>query len=169
MKLISKPPFLFHGSCIQNIDFLRPEKLTFHDPNDEALVYATPSRAYSSCFILSWDDRWATVQFLYGEDIFYFIFRKSVPIEDRDQSGSIYTVASTDFDFHPERSMKHFEWSANIAQKVITEEKYTSGLEAMIQNNIQFIPLEDRLFDAYMQMDMHERDKILIAHIDQKK
>lgn len=158
---MQRPEMLFHGSVCQDIDYLEPRGLTVRQADEGSVVFATPSRALASCFMIPWDDSFATLNVL-PDGSLHFTTSDMQRLEESDQGGSIYSLLPHDFSCDENTGLQEYEWTSTVTQQPLHEEKHVSALQAMQKNGIQFIQMSQDEFDDFMQLDYAERSEVLL-------
>ena len=129
---------LYHASENQDIEILEPKAVGQRDPNDEARIYATEDEAYATMFLVKSDDSW-TIKFgLRDPNLnaqwFICISDKDRYLE-KDKGGVVYTLPKEQFIPVPE--CRTPEWMSHSKVRPIAKKIYNSGLEAMLEHNVQ--------------------------------
>ncbi len=150
----AKPKVLFHSSRNKDIKEFEPRNKKVRDPLEGPVVFATPDKAYASCFLVPSDDSWVII----GRYSTYGVpgpWKVVVSDEERfrraDKGGAIYHLPSQSFSFHPERNMSETEWTSHQAVKPLGKEEYESGLEAMIGQGVDVYFVDKTTFDSIAQ------------------
>ncbi len=145
---ILKPAFLYHASDDINISEFEPRAESIRDPAEGPVVFATPSKAFASMFIVKTNDTW-TKKSRFGSDnsdVFVTVIADRERFLQRDKGGSIYTLSSETFETDPSKGMGKNEWVSSKPVKPVKNETYSSGLDAMIDLGVQVYFVDEAKF-----------------------
>jgi len=148
MSLV-KPEILYSASQNRNINIFEPKAITFRDPNEGPVVFATPDKAYASMFIVPSDDSWTNKGQYQGQ--YYQIISDKNRYKNLDKGGAIYTFKSDDFETDLTKGIKNKEWISKKPVKPINKEIYESGLEAMKQLGVRIFFVNPDIFEDFRQ------------------
>lgn len=132
---ILKPDLLYHASSDTGILEFEPRAESTRDPSEGPVVFATPSEAFASMFIVKTDDSW-TKKSRFGK-VFVTVIADRERFLQRDQGGSIYTLPSETFETDPSKGMGRNEWVSKRPVKPTRNDKYSLGLDAMMALGVQ--------------------------------
>ena len=121
---------LYHGSPTSGLRVLEPCSL--HQelrPDGTPVLFATPWRAVASCFLFRWHDDLARLgTWDRGET---WVFRVAQPDAIEFTGGSIYRVEREGFVHNPDAGLGPHEWMTTTPVRVLEEERWACGLDAM--------------------------------------
>lgn len=135
IKTPEKPKFLYHASPRRDIQEFEPRAQSVRDPEEGPVVFATPSEAYASMFIVRTDDRWSEKGRF--NNVYYTVVSDKQRFKEMDKGGSIYTLPSETFSSDKTKNMGMTEWTSRKTVKSIRKTDYESGLEAMLEHGVQ--------------------------------
>lgn len=143
---LEKPPILFHASRSATIDVFEPRNEHTRDATEGPRVFATPSRALASLFLVESDDSW--VQSGMMDSTPYIIISDEARFRALDTGGAIYSLPSDTFDCDPNKGLREFEWTS--AQPVTPTEKeiIPSALDDMVAQGVRIYFVDKDVFDA---------------------
>jgi hypothetical protein len=141
---MEKPKFLYHASPNKDITVFEPRRETARDLKEGPVVFATPSKAYASMFMVSSDDTWTS------KGQFNGTWYQAIANKDRfiqiDKGGAIYTLPSEKFETNATKGLGLNEWTSKETVSPNSKELYDSCLSAMLQNGVRvFFITEDNL------------------------
>ena len=126
-------------------------------------MFATPDKAYASCFLVPTDDSWVKIG-RYSNDGIHGPWNAVISNEGRfkqaDSGGVIYHLPIQSFAFHPERNMGNIEWTSTLPVKPVDKEHYESGLSAMRKAGVNVYFVDWAIFDAIKQSNDHGKSII---------
>lgn len=129
---------LYHASENQDLVVLEPRGIGKRDPQDEPRVYATDDEAYASMFLVKSDDSWTLKFGLSADNLdahwFICISDKERYLE-KDKGGVIYALPKDQF--LPVPNCGTPEWMSTQSVNTVKKKSYTSGIDAMIEHNVQ--------------------------------
>jgi hypothetical protein len=159
----STPAILYHASWNSTIYEFDPRQESIRDPDEGPVVFATPDKAYASCFMVPSDDSWVKVG-QYSVNDPHEPWKIIISDEDRfrelDNGGVIYHLPSKSFTCHAERNSGELEWTSTQKVKPVTKEFYKSGLEAMQKLGVTSYFVDQRIFTAIKSFDAEGKDII---------
>lgn len=151
---IEKPAFLYHASSTKNREEFEPRNRTVRDPEEGPVVFATPDKAYASCFMVPGvDDSWCQIS-VFG-DIHVMIISDEKRFKNSDKGGGIYILPSETFETDPEKSRTGREWTSKPAVKPIDKIEYKTGLEAMLENGVEVYFVNEKTFEEIREAEDH--------------
>jgi hypothetical protein len=130
-----KPPVLFHASRNPNVEIFEPRALKMRDKNEGPRVFATPSRAMASIFLVETDDSWTQSGAFNG--IPFMIISDEERFKNLDKGGVIYSLPNNTFENDPEKGLGELEWTSNKSVTPISKEFIPSALQDMLQNGVK--------------------------------
>jgi hypothetical protein len=160
---VKKPDVLFHASWNTHIDRFEPRKDTVRDPLEGPVVFATPDKAYASCFLVPTDDSWVKIG-RYTEDGVTGSWKVVVSNEQRfrklDRGGAIYHLPAESFSFHPQRNIGEIEWTSTDEVTPTGKEIFASGLGAMQENGVDVYFVDQQTFERIRASNDHGKSII---------
>ena len=99
---LEKPAVLFHASSNLAIDIFEPRIGKRRDKNEGAQVFATPSKAMATMFLVDTDDSWAQSGTI--DDAPYIIISDEERFKSLDHGGTIYSLPSDSFETDLEKA-----------------------------------------------------------------
>lgn len=142
-----KPQILFHASSDSNIAAFQPRIGKRRDENEGAQVFATPSKALSTMFIVPTNDSWTQTGSIDGEP--YIVISDKERFESLDNGGSIYLLPSDSFDTDLEKGLGELEYTSTQTVEPISSEFYPSGLQAMVEQGVLVFFVNQETFAAF--------------------
>jgi hypothetical protein len=139
-----KPPVLYHASSNNNIENFQPRNNKTRDPNEGPRIFATPSKAMASIFLVETDDSWA--QSGECDGVPYLVISDEKRFRDLDNGGTIYTLPSDSFKNDPQKGLGELEWTSSKDVKPIEKETVASALDTMIKNGVKVCFLDSETF-----------------------
>jgi len=149
-----KPPFLYHASQNKNIEELKPQAISFRDPKEGAVVFASPDYALVTTFLIKTDESWTQIG--KNNKVPYIIINDREHFMERDKGGTIYKLPNTSFNYDPGKGMGEYEWISREPIKPIEKKDYGSALEAMIENGVQVYFVDKKTFDELERTEKGE-------------
>lgn len=70
----------------------------------------------------------------------------------------MYSVSSDAFEYDQNKGMGELEWTSRKAVKPLSERRYPSALDAMIDNGVQVFFVDKKTFDDVNNSDDHGYD-----------
>lgn len=129
-----KPPILYHASVRRDIAEFQPRQETVRDPNEGAVIFATPDRASAARFLVPVDGSW--VQQSSFDNVHSIIISDEQRYRSLDKGGAVYSLPSDGFDLEAAEQHPH-EWTSKQTVVPIDKVEYDSALEAMINHSVQ--------------------------------
>lgn len=141
-----RPPVLYHASADPNIKEFTPRRGRSRDPNEGPVIFAAKDKSLASMFLVAdHNDSWTTIS--YFDNVPVMVIRANqAEFTKKDRGGTIYSLASDTFDYHPNRGMKEREWTSSVPVKPHNQEFHPSALESMIENGVQVYFVDDATF-----------------------
>ena len=148
-----KPAVLYVSAQIPNIKELAPMEGNYRDESEGPVIFSTPDKALASVFLVEGHgDHWMQIGF-FGDIPVVVINASREGFIKNDKGGIMYSVPSDNFDFDPSKGMGEKEWTSNKPVKPLSEIKYPSALDAMIENGVQVYFVDKKTFDAINNSD----------------
>lgn len=151
--VIDKPKVLYHGSPNKGIKIFEPRAESVRDKNEGSIVFATPSEAFASTFLVPADDSWTKMGRF--DNVFFITISDRERYEIADQGGAIYTLPLETFDCNSGKGMGYWEWASRTAVKPLAKTDYRSGLETMIEKGVQVLFVDQKTFGKIVNSDDH--------------
>lgn len=143
-----KPAVLYIAAQTPGIQELTPMKGNFRDENEGAVIFSTPDKALASTFLVEGHgDHWMQIGFYENIPVVVINADKEAFIQ-RDKGGTMYAVSSATFNYDPHKGMGEKEWTSHEPVKPLSETRYPSALDAMIENGVQVYFVDKKTFDA---------------------
>jgi len=131
-----KASIVYHGS--KNIELITIKSMGIKKQNsqDAPRLYASPSKAVASVFIVPWDDSWAYFGKFSQEEPYSFVCGDKNKFFEMDKGGAIYTLDAKSFVWRNKGLRENECW---ISQDVVPLDKIIlkSALDAMIENGVR--------------------------------
>lgn len=154
-----KPPVLFHASRDLNIEVFEPRQENFRDKDEGPLVFATPSRAMASIFLVKVDDSWVGSGAVNGEP--YIVISDEARYRSLDKGGVIYRLPSDTFENNPEKGLKKLEWTSKQAVVPIGKEIITSALDDMLTHGVKVYFVDKSTYQKLAEVSDPEKPGII--------
>ncbi len=149
---MKKPKVLYHASLNRNIEVFEPRAEHVRDINEGRVVFATPNKAYASCFIVENDGSW--VQISGFNDVRVVIISSESRFRKQDRGGAIYELPVDTF-VHEIRGGAKDEWTSRVPVKPISKTVYDSGLKAMLELSVQVYFVDKKTFKSIYNAKDH--------------
>ena len=150
-----KPKYLYHGSSDRNLKVLKPRKESFRDEDDGLVVFATPDKAYASCFMVNTSDSWVKIRHCNPKEPgpWHFICSDGERFKKEDKGGAIYQLLSEGFTTDPNKGAGLSEWVSTDSVIPIKKTVYDSALEAMIANGVRVVFIDKETMERIEESD----------------
>ena len=150
-----KPPILYHASMVSGIKEFTPNRENYRDENEGAIIFSTPDKALASAFLVEGHgDHWMQIGF-YGDIPVVIINADKEEFIKNDKGGVMYAFPNDTFNYNPNKGMGEKEWTSRESVKPLSEEQYTSALDAMMENGVQVYFVDKKTFDEINNSDNH--------------
>lgn len=126
---------VYHASRNLNVEEFQPRSASIRDPNEGAVVFATPSKALATMFMANTSDSWVTCGL--QNRVPYIVISDRHRFEAGDHGGAIYTLPGDTFVADPSKGMGEMEVTSKSAVKPIAKQVYKSALAAMLEHGVQ--------------------------------
>ena len=160
---LKKPAVLYHASSNTEIEEFEPRAESVRDKDEGPMVFASPDRAFATCFLVPTDDSWAKIG-RFGEPgkkgPWHVVVSDRDRFEELDHGGAIYTLPSESFSTDPTKGVGTTEWTSPVAVKPIAKEVMQSGLQAMLEAGVQVYFVDRETFERIKQSDDHGKEVI---------
>jgi len=146
-----RPTVLYHASRNVGIEAFEPRALKVRDRNEGPRVFATPSRAVASMFLIESDDSW--VKSGVEDGVPYMVISDESRYRALDTGGVVYSLPAITFENDPDKGLGEFEWTS--AEPVVPNEKESvpSALVDMLAHGVQVYFVNTETFHAIEQSD----------------
>ena len=141
---LMKPQILYHASSDTNIDVFEPRAINVRDPNEGPRIFATPSKAMATIFLVNTDDSWANSGSQDGTP--YMAISDETRFKDLDCGGAIYSLPVDNFENDPEKGLGPLEWTSAVSVIPTGKELFSSGLDAMVDAGVQVYFMNQEMY-----------------------
>lgn len=148
-----KPPVLYHASKSSSIEKFEPRIGKRRDENEGAQVFATPSKAMATIFLVETDDSWTQSGAMDGAP--YIIISDRERFEKLDTGGTIYSLPSDNFESDPEKGLRELEYASKEEVEPVDSEFFPSALDAMLENGVKVYFVDENTFEAIQTASDH--------------
>lgn len=153
-KTNEKPPVLYHGTTLSEIEEFVPQNKHVRDEKEGKLFFATPDKAFATTFLSPRpDDTWSIRGKYNG--IYYIVIADEERFRKGDGGGMLYEFPSDQFECDNTKSMRDAEWHTREKIKPIHVNAYSSTLDAMIKNHVQVYFVDKEIFEKIKESDDH--------------
>lgn len=150
-----KPDVLYHASRTPDIKEFIPNRGNHRDEDEGAVIFSTPNKALASAFLVEeHGDHWMQIGF-YDDIPVVVINADREEFIKNDKGGVIYALSSETFNCDPNKGMGDKEWTSRESVKPLSEVRYPSALDAMIENGVQIYFVDKKTFDEINNSDNH--------------
>jgi hypothetical protein len=143
---LEKPAALFHASRTADIELFEPRNEHVRDEHEGPRVFATPSRALASLFLVETEDDWTQSGMMDGTP--YIIIADEPRFSFLDNGGAIYSLPVDTFECDPNKGLREFEWTSASKVKPISVEVIPSALEDMLSQGVRVYFVDKDTFTA---------------------
>ena len=130
-----KPKVLYHASSNKNITLFVPRAEKMRDSEEGPRVFATPSYAMATIFIVNTDGSWANSGSVSG--VPYIVVSDEARFKSLDTGGAIYSLSPDTFKNDPNKGLGPLEWTSAESVVPTDTEEFSSGLDAMLESGVQ--------------------------------
>ena len=152
---------VFHCSWQSGLTKIEPtaEKI---GQGEQQIVFASPSLAFASCFLMDWDDDWCHLFALQNRQI-HFSHRDAEKFARQSAlPGSIYVMKAADFRHEPALGKDKIEWVARDVCKPLFEIPVPAAIDAMRQLGVSHYAVDDACFRELCRLDdKHKKRRLL--------
>jgi hypothetical protein len=108
-------------------------------------------------FLVPVDDTWVQISTISGagDNKHYIVISDKNRFTALDKGGAIYCLPNTDFTTDQHKSKNAIEWTSRTKVAPTNKIDYTSGLNAMIENNVQVYFVDSDTFEKIQQSPKH--------------
>lgn len=153
---MQKPEHLYHASRHTDVEEFMPRQDKIRDIEEGPVVFAAPSRAVASLFLVPTDDSW-TAKGLHN-DVPYIVISDRLRFEELDSGGVIYTLPVDTFTYDVNKGMGEYEWISKETVRPADKELFSSGLEAMMRFGVQVFIVDEDMFRRVKRAPRHGFD-----------
>lgn len=146
-----KPKVLYHASKNRTIAKFEPRLGKRRDESEGAQIFATPSKAMATIFLVETDDSWTQSGAMDG--VPYIIISDRERFEQLDNGGAIYSLPSDTFDTDLEKGLRELEYTSVESVEPLEVECFESALEAMIKEGVKIYFVDKAKFEAIKLSD----------------
>lgn len=139
-----KPSVLYHASRNKNIEIFKPIIGKRRDENEGAQIFATPSKAMATIFLVETDDSWT--QSGARDGVPYIIISDRKRFQSLDTGGAIYSLPSDTFETDLQKGLRELEYTSEEPVVPSEREFIDSALEAMLENGVQVYFVDQETF-----------------------
>ena len=148
-----KPDILFHASRNAALTIFEPRSEKTRDANEGPRIFATPSRAMASIFLVDTDDSWTESGAMDG--IPYIVISDEKRFRASDTGGAIYALPSTTFETDPEKGLRELEWTSAETVTPIEKEDIPSALADMLKHGVRVYFVNKETFNEIQNAPDH--------------
>jgi len=141
---LEKPKVLYHASCNPNIKAFEPRSEKTRDENEGPKVFAAPSKALASVFLVETDDSWTKSGMM--DDIPFIVISDKERFISTDNGGTIYSLPSDTFETDVEIGLREMEYTSVEEVVPIEAETVDSALETMIEQGVKVFFVDQEIF-----------------------
>lgn len=143
---VPKPQKLYHASQARGLTNIDPSQEKCRDPEEGAVVFATPSKAFSAVFLFPYGDD--VCQSGAFDRVVYFVFKGTRrDFLKLDRGGFIYEVPVEKFQCDPTVGLGLLEWVSKTPVEIKSVRVVHSILEEMVEQGVQVFFVSDELFE----------------------
>lgn len=146
-----KPRVLYHASSNRNIEMFEPRIGKRRNENEGAQVFATPSKAMATIFLVETDDSWTQSGSMDGTP--FIIISDKERFEALDKGGTIYSLPSDLFETDLDKGLRDLEYTSAETVEPVESESFDSALEAMLENGVQVYFVDQETFRKIEESD----------------
>ncbi len=148
-----KPLVLYHACRSGDIDIFESRIGKRRDENEGAQIFATPSKAMATIFLVDTDDSWTQSGSVDGKP--YIIISDEQRFRTLDTGGYIYSLPSKSFESDLEKGLRELEYTSTEPVTPTEQEFVASALQAMIDNGVKVYFVDKDTWDAIQTSDDH--------------
>lgn len=152
------PPALYHASPSGDITVFTPRAESTRDPNEGPRVFATPSKALATVFVVKTDDSWANSGTI--SDVPYMIISDRARFDSLDTGGYIYSLPTDTFENDPSKGLGELEWTSAVPVVPTNKEYFKSGLDAMLDAGVQVYFLDAETYARFKSDPDHMAENL---------
>lgn len=140
-----KPAFLYHASRNAGIESFEPRDGKKRDENEGAQIFATPSKAMATMFLVDTDDSWTQTGVMDG--VPYIIISDKERFTSLDTGGTIYSLPSQTFETNLEKGLREMEYTSDEPVVPVDSEFVDSALNAMVEQGVKVYFVDQETFE----------------------
>lgn len=163
---LEKPKFLYHSSKNSDIAKFEPRLGKRRDLNEGAQIFATPSRAMATIFLVETDDSWTESGVMNG--VPYIVISDRERFLKEDKGGTIYRLPSDSFESDHTKGLRELEYTSNESVVPVSKENVVSALDAMLESGVKVFFADEDIFKMIKISDGRGEDiiKNLVPYTD---
>lgn len=151
-----KPAVLYHASRSGDVAKFEPRIGKRRDEDEGAQIFATPSKAMATIFLVDSDDSWTRSGSVDG--VPYIIISDRERFETLDHGGYIYSVPSDSFESDPDKGLGELEYTSTESVKPTGSEYLPSALDAMIKSGVKVYFVDTETWAAIQTSDDYGKE-----------
>ena len=152
---MQNPSVLYHASNNAELKIIEPRAISRRDEKEGKVVFATPDRAFATCFIVKTDDSWTASGFINGRP--FMLIGDKERFLDADKGGAVYALPISNFTCDINKGLGKNEWTAVVPIRPLSKQVFASGLNAMLENGIVVYFIDEAGLRAFRaSADKHE-------------
>lgn len=159
-----KPSVLFHASPNGNIDTFEPRAEKTRDEAEGPRVFATPSKALATMFLVDTDDSWVKSGTISGRP--YIIISDPERFRQLDQGSYIYHLPSDSFETDLDKGLREFEYTSTEAVQPIEKEYFPSALNAMVDHGVKVCFADQATWQAINEAEANGTGEAMIESLE---
>ena len=129
------PSVLYHASKNPEVAVFEPRAEKIRNQNEGPKIFATPSRAMASIFLVDTDDSWVASGAT--NDIPFIIVSDEERFRASDTGGTIYSLPPTTFETDPLKGLRELEWTSAEPVTPTESEYIPSALADMLKHGVR--------------------------------
>lgn len=146
-----KPSVLYHASRNAEIDVFEPSIGKRRDELEGAQIFATPSKAMTTIFLVETDDSWTQSGSMDGTP--FMVISDKERFSQLDTGGYIYSLPSDSFDTNLEKGLRELEYTSTEPVTPNEREFVPSALQAMLENGVNVYFVDKETWHAMQESD----------------
>ena len=139
-----KPAVLYHASRASDIETFEPRARSVRDRNEGPRVFASPSRAMMSVFLVKSDDSWVNSGAMDG--VPYIVISDEERFKSLDTGSYLYSLPNDTFENDPGKGLRELEWTSKTPVKPIGKEFIPSALQDMLKQGVKVYFVDKKTF-----------------------
>ena len=154
---IIRPKSLFHASAEGGISPLKPRRLKQRMIDEPPLIFATPSLALCSTFLVRSDHTLVLSGSTDAGKTWKYVIGNWDKFLALDCGGWVYTLSPGGFSTKPNTGLSLFEWTSETPAVPMASQYWPSGLAAMITLGVEVYRVEAELFEQLSAIPKHRQ------------
>lgn len=138
---MTNPELLYRGSPNKDVSLFVPKERVGHGSSERMVVSATPDRTVATKFVVPIENLKVTTGSFGG--VHYYVCGDKPAFREMDKGGAIYTLKPEDFEFNSDAGI----WASPKPVETTSQEDVSSGLEAMIEADVQVFFVDTETFN----------------------